>query len=224
MKKASLIVVVAALLGGGWLMVATWAQERAEPSVALPEGPPTTNDFFYRSFEPPAAAFPAPATGDFLYQAIPRGPFPVHAGRVGMRGHNFISSEEVGELQSMRKAVDSLKSAKTDEDKAKVSKELTQLLAKAFDRDLERREKEVTEIEGRVKKLRDQIERRKKAKEDIVSLWIKTIANEAEGLGFPGQIDAELPPMPPHALIRTPDRDVFFKAIPAPVSAPPDVP
>ena len=56
---------------------------------------------------------------------------------------------------------------------------------------MQRREKQISDVEARVKKLRDQIEKRKKAKDDIVSLRLKTIVNEADGLGFPDRVDAE---------------------------------
>jgi len=42
-----------------------------------------------------------------------------------------------------------------------------------------------------VKKLRDQIEKRKKARDEIINLRLKTIVNEAEGLGFPGAFDQD---------------------------------
>jgi hypothetical protein len=68
---------------------------------------------------------------------------------------------------------------------------LLQLLEQSFGRDLEHREQEVAEIESRVKKLREQIERRKKAKDEIVGLRLKTIVNEIEGLGFSSPQDLE---------------------------------
>lgn len=114
-------------------------------------------------------------------------------GRMGLQHRLHASPEDHADFEAMRRAVDVLKSAKTDEDKAKASKELASLLAKAFDRDLERREREVSDVEARVKKLREQIEKRKKAKEQIIDLRLKTITNEAEGLGFPSLFGPDRP-------------------------------
>jgi hypothetical protein len=94
-----------------------------------------------------------------------------------------------------------LKSAKADGEKTAATKEVSELLEKSFQRDLERREKQIVEVEARVKKLRDQIEKRKKAKDEIISLRLKTIVNEADGLGFPGPFEQEpdLNPLNPPA-------------------------
>ncbi len=102
-----------------------------------------------------------------------------------------MSDEEMQEIEALEQAVEKLKSAKTDADKTAATKELSELLEKSFQRDLERREKQLAEVEARVKKLRDQIEKRKKAKDEIINLRLKTIVNEAEGLGFPGVFDQE---------------------------------
>jgi hypothetical protein len=110
-------------------------------------------------------------------------------------GGPLLSEEEIQEHQALEQAVDSLKSAKNDADKTNATSEISKLLEKRFKRDLERREKQIAEIEARVKKLQEQIEKRKKAKDDIISLQVKTIVNEAEGLGFPGTFnqDSDLP-------------------------------
>ncbi len=93
--------------------------------------------------------------------------------------------------EALRQAIGKLKSAKNDTEKAALTKQISQLLDKSFERDMQRREKQISDVEARVKKLRDQIEKRKKAKDDIISLRLKTIVNEADGLGFPEGVDAE---------------------------------
>src|SRR6202035_763882 len=82
-------------------------------------------------------------------------------------------------------------------EKEAATKEVMQQLEKSFTHDLERREQEVSDIESRVKKLRDQIDKRRKAKDEIISLRLKTIINETQGLGFPGPIGFEHGDMPP---------------------------
>ena len=95
------------------------------------------------------------------------------------------------EFEALSQAVDKFKSAKNDAEKTSATNEISQVLEKWFKRDLERRENQISEIETRVKKLRDQIDKRKKAKDEIINLRLKTIINEANGLGFPGAVDQE---------------------------------
>jgi hypothetical protein len=46
------------------------------------------------------------------------------------------------------------------------------------------REKELAELEKRLAKLREQLDRRRTKKQDIMDLQIKVLLNEADGLGF----------------------------------------
>ena len=100
-------------------------------------------------------------------------------------------------MKGLQAALEKLKTAKVGPEKEAATKELTQLLDKSFTRDLERREHEVAEIETRIKKLREQIDKRKQAKDEIISLRLKTIINETQGLGFPGPVGFEHGDMPP---------------------------
>ena len=52
-----------------------------------------------------------------------------------------------------------------------------------------RREHELTQIEERLTKLRELLERRRKKKQEIIELQTKVALNEAEGLGFYEQYD-----------------------------------
>lgn len=96
-----------------------------------------------------------------------------------------LQPEEVAEQKELQGLIEVLHSDKTAGEKEKAKGSLGALLQKQFTRDVERREKEVAELEERVKKLRSQLEKRKEAKEKIISLRLTTIQNEAEGLGFP---------------------------------------
>ena len=49
---------------------------------------------------------------------------------------------------------------------------------------MKQREKRLDELEERLTNLRDQIRKRRLAKEEIIELRLKTLANEAKGLGF----------------------------------------
>lgn len=117
-------------------------------------------------------------------------PVPSNDGVDGARPRGYILLFDFDDRQTFQQAVQKLRSVKEGPEKEAAKKELSELLDKSFTRDLEHREQEVAEIEARVKKLKEQIERRKKAKDEIVGLRLKTIVNETEGLGFPGFQDA----------------------------------
>jgi DNA repair exonuclease SbcCD ATPase subunit len=77
----------------------------------------------------------------------------------------------------------------TDEaKKAEVTKKLEAAVTKFFDEDVKVRESELTKLDERLKKLRAHLDRRNKAKTDIIQLQLKVLVNEAEGLGFSGAL------------------------------------
>jgi hypothetical protein len=82
--------------------------------------------------------------------------------------------------------VDDLRDA-DDAEKTAVTKKLEAAVTKQFDRDMEYRESELSKLEERLNKLRGQLDRRRKAKAEIIQLQIKVLVNEAEGLGFGGE-------------------------------------
>lgn len=96
-----------------------------------------------------------------------------------------LQPEELAEQKEVQGLTEVLHSDKPAEAKEKAKASLNAVLQKQFTRDVERREKEVAELEERVKKLRSQLDKRKEAKDKIISLRLTTIQNEAEGLGFP---------------------------------------
>jgi len=147
----------------------------------------------------------------------------------GPRGFRHVSPEEDAELEALSQAIHKFKSAKSDADKTTAKNEISKALEKVFKRDMERREKQIADVEARVKKLREQLENRTKAKDEILSLHLKTIVNEAEGLGFPGHFDQDSEvfaqpevlrwrtPTPPVRLGFSPEAEDF--APPAPPAA-----
>jgi len=105
-----------------------------------------------------------------------------------------IPEAELIETQRIKALEPKLKLPKGEPAKEVAVRELAGLLEKSFDRDLERREKQILQVEERIKRLRDQIERRKTAKKEILNLRLQTMVNEAEGLGFPAPDgDGQLP-------------------------------
>jgi hypothetical protein len=197
-RRASLLIV----LFGGSLLTAAWAQtpEAKEPKKEPAEAAASDQHDDQlgpgeEAFEPPAATLPPSLSVDGGM-----GPGGSWSGVWGEHGRHGIarrafphpmSREEMQEVEAFHRSIEKLKSAKSDADKTSATNELSKMLEKSFQRDLERREHEIAQVEARVKKLREQIEKRRKAKDDILSLRLKTIVNEADGLGFPGGFDSE---------------------------------
>jgi hypothetical protein len=101
------------------------------------------------------------------------------------RGDLAISPESPmrGEIARLMKE---LRDAEDATAKSELTKQLETVIAKYFDEDLEARAAELTRLEERLNKLRSQLDKRRKAKAEIVQLQIKVLVNEAEGLGFSG--------------------------------------
>ena len=97
-----------------------------------------------------------------------------------------LTAEEVLEAKQFQDLLKHIgDTTKTDAEKEVGRKQLAELLEKQFNRDFETREKDVVELEERVKKLREQLDKRKAAKEKIIELRQMTILNSLDGLGFP---------------------------------------
>lgn len=88
------------------------------------------------------------------------------------------------ESMRLRRLLEQLSDTTDEKKKAELTKELTAEIEKSFDADMKVREEEFADLEQRVKKLRTLLDRRSKAKNDIVALEVKVLVNEAEGLGF----------------------------------------
>lgn len=141
MKKSSMILGMAGVLGVLILAGPTWSHQQA---ANLP----------YPS---------ADAGGAYGYTLVQHGDSPARA--------------EIGRVMN------ELRDA-PEEKKADLTKQLEAAVASYFDDDMKTREAELTRLEERLSKLRSQLDRRRKAKADIVRLQIQVLANEAEGLGF----------------------------------------
>ena len=84
----------------------------------------------------------------------------------------------------LRKAAEAVRNADGEDETSAARKTLTELVEKCFDADMVNREKELAELEKRLAKLREQLDRRRTKKQDIMDLQIKVLLNEADGLGF----------------------------------------
>jgi hypothetical protein len=73
----------------------------------------------------------------------------------------------------------------TDEaERQKIQAQLAELVGRQFEAQQQVREDEVAQLEARVKKLRDLIEKRKEARQSIVDQRLEQLLREAEGLGW----------------------------------------
>jgi hypothetical protein len=122
-------------------------------------------------------------------------------------------------------AAEAVRDAKDSKEKEDAQKKLADVLSKSYDEDMANREKELAQVEERLKKLRDLLERRRAKKQEIVELQTKVALNEAEGLGF---YDGERGPKGPLNITGTvrgayvgPGSDMLFEV---PQVAPPAAP
>jgi hypothetical protein len=94
--------------------------------------------------------------------------------------HDTSTQSEIGQL------IKQLREADEDAKKTEITKQLEAAVTKYFDEDLKGREDELAKLEERLQKLNAQLDRRRKAKGEIIELQMKVLINEAEGLGFAG--------------------------------------
>lgn len=104
----------------------------------------------------------------------------------GRGGSTFFINGRPGTsvTSAIRKAAEAVRDAKGDEAKSDAQKKLADLLSKSYDDDMVQREHELKQIEERLTKLRELLERRRTKKQEIIELQTKVALNEAEGLGF----------------------------------------
>ena len=61
---------------------------------------------------------------------------------------------------------------------------MRKVLGELFERRMKQREGHLQQLEGRLNKLRAQFKRQREAKVDVIDLRVKTLINEAQGIGF----------------------------------------
>jgi hypothetical protein len=123
---------------------------------------------------------------------------------------------------AIRKAAGAVRDAKGDEAKSDAQKKLAEVLSKSYDDDMVGREHELKQIEERLAKLRDLLERRRAKKQEIIDLQTKVALNEAEGLGF---YDSERPAKVHPLTVMLPETRIdassgLIPVAPAPKAAP----
>jgi hypothetical protein len=91
-----------------------------------------------------------------------------------------------------------LSEARDEKKKAEITKQLESVVGDMFDMDMKGRDAELSTLEARLKKLHEQLDRRRQARGEIIQLEVKVLMNEAAGLGFssqgrPGDFGLQLP-------------------------------
>jgi hypothetical protein len=85
---------------------------------------------------------------------------------------------------AIHSAAAEVRDAKGDDDRKAAQKKLDEALSKYFDDDMVQREKDLKQVEERVTKLHDLLEKRRSNKQEIIDLESKVVLNQANGLGF----------------------------------------
>jgi hypothetical protein len=88
---------------------------------------------------------------------------------------------------NIRRLTEELREAGGEKKKAEITKQLESVIGDVFDMDMKGREAELSKLEARLKKLREQLDRRRQARSEIIQLEVKVLVNEAAGLGFSSQ-------------------------------------
>lgn len=89
------------------------------------------------------------------------------------------------ERQAFAKAYAAYQAAKDEDSRTKAAEELKAGLAKQYDSFIDGQAKQIAELEERLAKLKEQLEKRRAAKERMVDLKLQMVLSQAEGLGFP---------------------------------------
>lgn len=110
----------------------------------------------------------------------------------------YQSIENAELATAYRQAYQAYQAAADDAAKGKASAELKANLEKQYDLFVEGQSKQVEELEARLAKLKEQLDKRRAAKERVVELKLQLVLSQADGLGFPESSSAnQLIPFPP---------------------------
>jgi hypothetical protein len=127
--------------------------------------------------------------GDFYGAEMGEGGMGAGMGSMGYgMGSTMPGQDAHHELQvRLNPVLNRLRDAKDDKQKDAIKGELSKILDSYFEQDMQWRSSEIESIEQRVQRLRNQLQRRRQAKEEILQLQLKVLENEAAGLGFFGR-------------------------------------
>jgi hypothetical protein len=128
-------------------------------------------------------AVPAPAgvgaVADFIQNAPMAAPGPFYY--VAGSPNNHVEMELARQAEELARK---LGNATPETDKAKIKSQLTEVLDKQFDLRQKRHLEEIKNLEAKVKKLKDLVEKRQENRREIVAKRVDQILRDAEGLGW----------------------------------------
>ena len=108
-----------------------------------------------------------------------------------------IPKEELEQAKRISELKKQLRDAKDDAERTSIADKLHDEFTNLFDQDLEKREKQIADVESRISDLRKQLEQRKESRQEIIALRVQTLMLESKGLGFPESTASF--PAPPEA-------------------------
>lgn len=91
---------------------------------------------------------------------------------------------------ALREAFRKYQQAADDEARLAAKKELQSSLESLYDDFIDGQSKQIEELEARLVKLKEQLQKRRDAKSRMVDLKLQMVISQAEGLGFPGGQDS----------------------------------
>jgi hypothetical protein len=126
---------------------------------------------------------PAPAGAGAVVEWTPK------PGQPGHRAGYYVTSigttsEEANLAHQTEELVRKLAEATPETDKSKIKSQLTEILDKQFDLRQKRHLDEIRELEGKIKRLKELVEKRQENRREIVAKRIDQIMSDAEGLGW----------------------------------------
>ena len=87
----------------------------------------------------------------------------------------------------MREYVDNLKKAESDDDKEAIMAEAKAALEEHYDQYIEGYQEQVDQLEKRLAALKEQLQKRKEARDPLVNMKLQMLSSEASGLGWPDE-------------------------------------
>jgi hypothetical protein len=149
------------------------SQQGAQPNQTGPETYPTAGS------PPRRSSDPVSEFADQVRRQVEERKADFFFGQAPMR-----TRVEAAPAEAIRAAAAEIRDAKEGDDRKAAQKKLDEALSKYFDDDMVQREKDLKQVEERVTKLRDLLERRRASKQEIIDLEAKVALNQANGLGF----------------------------------------
>lgn len=117
--------------------------------------------------------------------------WPVQSSYYAKTKNGGVTPEVWKVQQATQQAIKKYQAGKTEKEKKRAEGEVKSSLSIYFDYDMKFREQDIAKIETRLKNLRTRLEKRRAAKEQLVELQVQLLINEANGLGFYGQPNAQ---------------------------------